>query len=518
MLARTALLMLSFSLVACKAREPDSKAMNGVGQPCQFQPVEGVNDQITRAAKADPETMLLAANCKHLGRNMVAEKSRTQGFRTIDAFQCPPIEAGSDDGDLFSGDSMKNFVFFAHPNEMITSSQKDSAFHYYKIEDGRLNFKGNSFTKGNPCLKCHATGGLVMKELAFPWRHWLGNAFEEEPTDEEKAVVGVDRQGQPRKIFAGPFVEQAVRVAGGLVAQAYKKGLLEGREELKNETLSDLLKPLFCTVDINIATHIDGMSFTGNDNSNSHPEVHAEFIGDSLIIDPINPISISTDWDTLETFPSADAIREYLAKKGIPGDIVAIPTPGEGSMARFRMLPFEEAGRAIIDPSIVVAARLVDFPNPIFSKKRCGLWKHIPPTPISELATPKAIKDKLKSSFAGVNEAAAKEFLEYVDEKMDSTFNMNVMVRIGEFVDACVAEGSALRNIDQLYRLVRARTIPLLQTTPLKYFQKIEVVEHFPNNENSPSKVFPEYQAIIDGKFSADEGLALNEKCQLVNE
>jgi hypothetical protein len=88
--------------------------------------------------------------------------------------------------------------------------------------------------------------------------------------------------------------------------------------------------------------------------------------------------------------------------------------------------------------------------------------------------------------------------------------------RTKAFVQECSKPGSAIRDISKAHRLVRAKLVPVLQEKPLKYFDRIHVVEHFASRENSPTKMFAEYQEIIDGKYADEEGLGLNEKCELV--
>lgn len=491
--------------------------MNGEGKICQFEPQEGIEDAISAAATAgcntDAEKMLLAAQCEPAGRNIIAEKTRDQGFRTIDSFKCPSIDVNSP-GQISPSMQLKGMVFFSHPDEMITEDPKTGALHFYKYEEGKLNFQGNSFTKGNPCLRCHTMGGLVMKELAFPWRNWLGNRFDD-PTAEERAAV------HPKPLFAGPEVEQTVRMSDMQVSIAYKAGLRNGRKELEGETLKDLLKPLFCTVDVNLATHIEGITPSAQSPAGEdapQPAVHALFLSASLIFDPQLAAPIGIQGNEFAGAPSNGDVKKYLASIGVPGsDIVAIPSPANASVMRLSMLSSSQEGDPIFDPIVIMAARAIDFPNPVFSKKRCGLWQYIPATPMSQLKTPKAVSDKLNSALANVQDPVAKEFIKYLNmDPFSPEFSQDLMQKMTKFISACFQEGGTLKDAAKVYRLIRARTIPLLQTTPLKYFDKLSIVEHFPGNENSPSKMFPEYQAILDGKYAGDEGLALDEKCQLV--
>ncbi|MGE0173396.1 MAG: hypothetical protein AB7T49_11435 [Oligoflexales bacterium] len=517
----TALILSSFFLSGCKPRDSDSTTKDTQAHLCELRlkPGQAPSDIIAKAAEAgcntDPETMLGAMNCKHGGRTIIAENDRSQSPRTIDMFEC-----GSKDEQV-----MDNLVFFSHPNEMLTGDSNSGALNFYKYEESGLVFKGNSFAPDNECRRCHVTGGMVMKELILPWRNWLVNAFSA-ATPEDQAWVGVGPDGNPRTVLTGAAMEQFVHMANVGVAIEYKKALRQQIPELQTETLKDVTKGIFCTPEINLNTKMDEAPA----NNSQIPVPFDSFGGllSSLFFD------FRSDSLVTSKAPGESEFTEYLTSNNIkPNKIVAIPTVGDGIASKNRFLArsedegqlgppsiqkeFVSSGLPLVEKELLLAAKFTDFPNPIFSKKRCSIWKHIPEKPMRGLDTPAKVTGAIESSLAVVNEPGTQEFLANLKAAHQdiSDFKAQVNAKQKQFVEKCKDSSSAFRNVDQVYRLLRAKTIPLLQKENLRYFEKVAVVEHFPNTENSPSKVFPEYQEIIDGKYAADEGLGLDEFCKL---
>jgi hypothetical protein len=520
-------LLIFISLTACKSRVNGSKTKDAEGVPCQLQAEGSPDDIIAKAAAAgcntDPAKMFAAANCKLKGRALVAEHDNSKP-RIIDAFQCGDGNE-DDEPNPFnpSGFRMQNTAFFAHPDEMLTGDGGPGGLNFYKYQDGNLIHQGNSFTKGNPCLRCHVMGGMVMKELLFPWRNWLGNTFSG-LTPEETARVGVDAEGKPRPPLSGPGMETMVRGASMMVALQYAKGLKTGIPELKDQTLKDVFKPIVCTVDIELHTIMNQLQDQPLPPGGINPD---KMLYATLFADP-NAIIRGPQQISLELpGPDRQTVKQYLSANHIePADFVSLPVAGFTSMTRLGMLAMPPPGQDSLEPRIevgtVFAAKLTDFPNPVFSKKRCSLLKYIPAIPMSEFSSAKDVTKKIKESMAGVNEAGPKEYLALLTKieqagDIGSPENSAFLMaeKMTKLIAACSKPDSAMADMTKLMRLYRSRMIPILQEKPLKYFEKISVVEHFPGSANSPSSVFPDFQAIIDGKYADDEGLALTEACQL---
>ena len=62
--------------------------------------------------------------------------------------------------------------------QLIAWSNKDNSFHFFERKRGVWGWAGHSFhalnvlSRGKGPFDSHINGGLVMKELKFPWAHW----------------------------------------------------------------------------------------------------------------------------------------------------------------------------------------------------------------------------------------------------------------------------------------------------------------------------------------------------------
>ncbi|MGE0174602.1 MAG: hypothetical protein AB7T49_17540 [Oligoflexales bacterium] len=513
-------LLTGFVLVSigCKGRGPNSKikelAADGF---CQLIGQDEIDDPIAKIASANCNTnvekMLYDAGCSSDGRALIAENNFAHGARTIDVFNCS-AEGSSPNLGRGGAPNADNQIFFSHPDEMLTFSHKTHVINFYKYEEGNLHFKGNSFSPDNPCKKCHVMGGMVMKELSAPWVNWLnGRGGDDSPVD--LTLLGTDSKGVQRKLFEPPLMEAAVRTAAFNVAEAYKKSVVSGSPTLPNQTLQDVLKPLFCTVEINLANTV--MPEGGSEVD------HLQFAITPLYLDFLSRSGMGGT-PTLAPSPGLEKVKAYFAAHNLSSKNYFAIVPEEGgtplTFIQNYIMSMDISSPPFLEERLFAAIRLIDYPNHIFSKRRCGLWKQVPATPMSSLKTAADITKAVTNAFASSSDADAKEFVRYIaksDPNLPPGGHFRIVGQKGEqLATACAQPGSAIQDIDKLYRLFRARLVPLLQEKPLKYFDRIHVVEHFPGNENSPSKMFPEYQDIIDGKYADEEGLGLNEKCDLV--
>ncbi|MGE4209844.1 MAG: hypothetical protein AB7F87_11780 [Oligoflexales bacterium] len=470
---------------------------------CQLVGQTETTDPIAKVASSgcnmNVEKMFYDAGCKSFARTRIAEKTFATNARTIDIFTCPP--------------NPETKIFFSHPDELLVLTEDTKVINYYKYENGNLNFKGNSFSPNNPCRKCHVMGGMVMKELEMPWENWLdGNPDgPNQPTQLE--LLGKDLNGVQRRLFDKESMEIAVRGAAQAVAKSYKEGIRKGNQDLASLTLRDVLKPFLCTVEVNLVT--DQMpNLTSSDD-------HTPFGIANLYQAPSGVFSGNIP---RAPGPGIAKITEYYATHNISNGnyFTIVPKLGGTQKAYVTALSTAETAEdsTLVDTAVSSAALHFDMQNPVFSKRRCGLLNLVPQTPMVEFKNARSSRDQLIEVFSASSEPDAKAFAKLVQEYSnlhDPMASIMKMVEQSKAIgEACSKPEAAIQDVDKVYRLYRSKLIPLLQKKPLKYFDRINVVEHFPDIQNSPSKMFPEYQEIIDGKYAAEEGLGLNEKCELV--
>ena len=388
----------------------------------------------------------------------------------------------------------KTTVFVAHPDELIAMDHNTNLLNFYKRKGGVYEFVGDSFTKQNPCRECHTYGELIMKELPDPWTNWLPSVFSS-ITPEMREILGKDPNGNPRLPFGGKSMESIVRKFSAPILKSYSEKIMAQQEPFTNITVKEVVKPLFC--DSGVTLEKVGDFFNS---------------GRSQLFDPPVALrSLAIDFEINQ--PDLPDGSQYATEHGldIPG---AFGLMIGKSFGEDRLISHQ----TVINKPLGVAASMVDFPNGIFSKKRCGIWKHIPETRFGDANSGGALNAHLIETMAGNTNADVQEFLGYLKRSGANLAELEgeFKTRYGKFLDKCRDANSAIRKIEKVYPLYRARVIPYLQAAkPLKFFEKQSIVEHFPDRANSPSRNFAEAQKIIDGVYSEQEGLGLTEECQL---
>jgi hypothetical protein len=162
-------------------------------------------------------------------------------------------------------------------SEIIAFDDSAGVFNYYALEGGQWNFHGNSIdmlqgpASGGKrrCAACHTGGGLIMKEFHSPWVNWDGLA-EPNPNVQTLNVnpnstkIVQDIFGQlangklggptPSKFLGATMQEQFVEPANQQFWDPTR--LKTARDALGKDAsaTAELLKPLFCTVEMNLLT------------------------------------------------------------------------------------------------------------------------------------------------------------------------------------------------------------------------------------------------------------------------
>jgi hypothetical protein len=249
--------------------------------------------------------------------------------------------------------------------EMIAFDATEGVFNYYETDGSTLNFFGNSrdMIKGvgsdddRRCAGCHVGGGLIMKELRAPWLHWEGDTTTPGVADLVKAHppdLGDQSNGNQLE---------------GTVDSANSTWNKERLKLLKSVgDTREILRPLFCSPEINIASGGPGSISSINTN---------------LFIDQrVSNFSFfqvaSADYD------------ELIAANGQNVD-------GTDKKDTFFPMPFAERSSSdtdyvqqLIDAGMITEefakdVAMVDFTRPVFSEERCALLDLVPSIAASEI-------------------------------------------------------------------------------------------------------------------------------------
>ena len=263
--------------------------------------------------------------------------------------------------------------------EMIAFDPVAGHFDYFETNgEGGIDFFGTSrdFLDGpgegdeQRCAQCHTGGSLIMKELDSPWMHWEGTF----PTPGAKALIEDDPDLLGKR-SDGVILENIINERNREWNEARIAGIVEDLGP-GGTTAQDLLLPLFCTVEVNLASQSGATAMGGK-------------LGGAVID------------RTFSVFASIDASAEqYLAilanndqrldgtdAKDTIGALANV-TRGNADLDYQRRLV--DAG--VVDEELVEDVLLVDFTRSIFSDDRCRLLDFAPNID-AESATARTIRD-----------------------------------------------------------------------------------------------------------------------------
>jgi hypothetical protein len=354
------------------------------------------------------------------------------------------------------------------PNvEIIALDKSAGVYNYYEADGkGKINFFGNSkdMLKGpasgdvRRCANCHTEGGLVMKELDSPWLHWDGDATQIPGTEAFLATFANDLGSKQDGINMESLVK-----TGNAIWNASKQKLLK-----TSTTTQDLLRPLFCTLDLNIGSASAGAP-TKQLPRQSLVSILSDQLGfPSLPIDP----------------------ADYKAQIAANGQVVAgVAGKNETAFGYTYMMRSRSSSdyvnqmikSGLIDENLAKDILMVDFTRPIFSKDRCDLLAKIPNIPVANnsLSTPTmsapeiiraAIVQGLGTPAAGT---PAAELLASIKNKADDASHV---ARVKTFSDACTALGSKKLTANALTVASLNRTIA--RGLPILEFQETVVSDN----------------------------------------
>lgn len=245
--------------------------------------------------------------------------------------------------------------------EVISFDATKKLFNYYAIEGGELGFFGSSeeymVGEGGRCKNCHPAGGLNMKELEAPWVHWEGD------TTTPGAAELVDRFDDLGTRTNGIDLESVVDFGNQAITTPRVNRMLATND------VKQLLRPLFCTVQINIAT----ATSSGNsppDAIPSHP-----FVG-NLGFDRL-PITAEQYRNAIKAAgqrvvgPNGTTQLVDQNGQGVTDTFFAFPIVKTSTEDIFYITQLQQMG--IIDQEFAVDVQAVDMTRPVFSDARCGL-------------------------------------------------------------------------------------------------------------------------------------------------
>jgi len=348
--------------------------------------------------------------------------------------------------------------------EIIAFDDTAGVFNYYETDGRTLNFFGNSkdMLKGTGtgddrrCAGCHTGGGLIMKELDTPWLHWEGHVNTpgaQELVTANKALMGSKNTGAEFE---------------GVVKQGNAKWNKTRLDFLKSGTgqvdVGALLKPLFCTVEVNLD---NGADFESPVKGGPGGSELSRIPFDSLLDPQLKGFgSISV------TFADYDALIKSNGQKvgGVTGaidtifDYVFI----ERSHADNDYVSQLKAA-GIIDDDFIKDVMMVDFTRPVFSDDRCGLLTFAPKLAGEDLTASK-IRAAFITSLEAETPAAGSPAATLLANLNNTSDAATHTAAVDAFTAACTSLGSRpfLQNALAITSLNRdkARERPVFEFEP----------------------------------------------------
>ncbi|MCA2959944.1 MAG: hypothetical protein IOD12_06790 [Silvanigrellales bacterium] len=382
------------------------------------------------------DSFMANAGCKIGKRFIVSEKgqvsvSRESGVdpRTVDEWICGVGTGGVDPN---AAPGIEGRVWISGPGtamHIIAWDSINKTFNFYSADHptdgGQIYFHGNSHTQAtsvknsfrHACTNCHVGGGLLMKELRFPWAFWH-TPVSPLPGVENKAWTRAADRNHPVEI-AEHFEVQTIQTITA-ANQAYVNNLLAGKamgaplpqNRAGIITYRDLLYPLFCERGVGLAS---SPSTYASGKVNVPPDLFLNRLlapqngrvtltsgidiakkGQTSRLD-MSGFADTTDFDGLfDSKGGANSVAEYSkadwvgVTKGIfsikggaanpDGDIFPMLIPvrhfaDDDLVSRL-------VANGVIPEDFALNVLLTDLQNPVFSGTRCGLISKVPAEPV----------------------------------------------------------------------------------------------------------------------------------------
>jgi hypothetical protein len=359
-----------------------------------------------------------------------SEAASKSGYRTVVARRCGDENRP---GILFSQFGIEAGGDAPEDVEVIAFDESEGIFNYYKIHgDGTFGFFGNSkdFLDGNgasisindtdtterDCARCHVGGGLIMKELDAPWVHWH----------------------QSKLAGARDVVDANSDVYGDIAVAVNLEGIVKNRNRAwnvvridhirKNQTLEDLLRPLFCSQEIQIE-------------SSGNPAFAALLNGRVAFVSPLT--NSGGDFDAEYERLKVELEQQMITGAGSPD--VSDTSQGFTSVDRAHLdrdYVSKLIAQDLVDRAFVQSVLMVDFTRPVFSEDRCELLRHTPDLSITnKQGLPKKIRDGFVANLEG-RTAAARELRRNLVNSKGTDARTFFRPTINKFQDACIARTS----------------------------------------------------------------------------
>jgi hypothetical protein len=296
--------------------------------------------------------------------------------------------------------------------------EPNGVYNFYKLDHSgntgsslSWKFRGSSAKadhltvgeRSGTCLRCHTSGVPVMKELAFPWNNWHSFTSRAEYLISQAAPAQRwPVAGNPRfsHLLGGDDLETTI--LGGITRfnnrRFEERVKPDGQGGLAVEDARTLLRPLFATTEINLASAQQPSGLhpltPGAHNGPSQPirVPDSFFLTDGILAGATRLVGLGIS--EARGFNSVAIIQPAEYKAMVEGADLKIRSSRLGTLAGdthfawftpelgFAALQWIDTliQRKVVSPAFAAAVLGVDLETPIFSEARASLLDSIPET------------------------------------------------------------------------------------------------------------------------------------------
>ncbi|MBB3137642.1 hypothetical protein FHS26_005407 [Rhizobium pisi] len=257
------------------------------------------------------------------------------------------------------------------------------AYNFYERRSGTWSWAGNSWhslrapTRGRGPFDSHVNGGPVMKELKVPWLHWHSQAS---PIQDE--IFAPDDPLRSDTLYHSSQVKGAEDLE--LIVRSGTSRWTKSRfdREAQNGILSNaqsFLRQVVTTTTVNLTSSPQQSASLAPDELLRLPTTF--FLNTECLVDELN---IPANIQRLKV-PGAfytNCLSRYAVQRQDGGVVVqgdvdfafAVPEPS----LEDRVILAGLLGRGVLSRRLAACLLMVDFQNPIFSRKREYLLRFFP--------------------------------------------------------------------------------------------------------------------------------------------
>jgi hypothetical protein len=270
------------------------------------------------------------------------------------------------------------------------------------------------------CTACHAGGGLNLMEMKTPWVNWEGRT----QTPGVSELFTKFGQSLGRRAPTAQLLENMVKAGNSAWVKTRVRFL-------KGESTKELLRPLFCTIDVNLQT-MEGRTVNR--------------ISSDLWLDPHWKIDRPIPLDPAAYAKRIGETGQFIQSR--PGPLATEAGPATDT---FFPLIFPERSdmdaryvdellaQDVVDEDFVRDVLMTDFTRPTFSPTRCALVDHAPQLTADE-TNPGAIREGFKKSLEKATTPGAPELFARLGNDKDGDAHA---AKVRAFIDTCAGRDRA---------------------------------------------------------------------------